>query len=122
MLTRMRDPIFNLWKHWDDDLARQIGAVNLLRDIPGAQRRADIGKLRDEVGECAEPGPISAENWLRGQFTLTCAKGTVGVFFTLSPTQPPAVQHLSFHKLESPSQRLGAPTGPPAGVMCAGVN
>ena len=27
MLTRMRDPIFNLWKHWDDDLARQIGPL-----------------------------------------------------------------------------------------------
>jgi len=41
-----------------------------------------------------------------------------GVFFTLAPTQPPAVQHLSFQKLASPAVRMGAPTGAPAGVSC----
>jgi len=40
------------------------------------------------------------------------------VFFTLAPTQPPAVQHLSFEKLASPVERMGAPTGAPAGVAC----
>ena len=59
------------------------------------------------------------ENWLRGQFNLKCVGGTVGVFFTLSPTQPPLVQHLAFQKLASEDVRLGAPTGPPAGVACA---
>jgi hypothetical protein len=63
-----------------------------------------------------------AENWLRGQFNLACAHGTVGVFFTLAPTQPPAVQHLSFHKLASAAERLGAPTGAPAGVSCSGAD
>ena len=58
------------------------------------------------------------ENWMRGQFNLTSAKGTVGVFFTLAPTQPPGVQHLSFQKLASPAVRMGAPTGAPAGVSC----
>lgn len=55
---------------------------------------------------------------MRGQFNMTCAKGTVGVFFTLAPTQPPAVQHLSFQKLASPSIGMGAPTGAPAGASC----
>jgi hypothetical protein len=58
------------------------------------------------------------ENWMRGQFNMTCAAGTVGVFFTLAPTQPPAVQHLAFQKLASPTGRMGAPTGAPAGVSC----
>lgn len=49
---------------------------------------------------------------------LTCERGTVGVFFTLSPTQPPAVQHLEFRKLDSGRLRMGAPTGAPAGVSC----
>jgi hypothetical protein len=59
------------------------------------------------------------ENWMRGQFNVSCAKGTVGVFFTLAPTQPPALQHLSLQKLSSPALRMGAPTGAPAGVSCA---
>jgi hypothetical protein len=42
----------------------------------------------------------------------------VGAFFTLSPTQPPAVQHLAFRKLESDSVRMVAPTGAPPGVSC----
>ena len=55
---------------------------------------------------------------MRGQFNMTCANGIVGAFFTLAPTRPPAVQHLSFRKLASTDERMGAPTGPPAGVSC----
>jgi CubicO group peptidase (beta-lactamase class C family) len=119
ILTQMRDHIFRLWKSWDDAEARQIAAMNLLIDAPPGQRRAEIQQLKDEVGECTTAGPVIAENWLRGQFNLACAHGTVGVFFTLSPTQPPAVQHLSFRKIESGSIRLEAPTGAPAGVACS---
>ena len=122
MLTLMHDHIFSLWKSWDDGEANQIAAMNLLIDAPANQRRADIQKLKDEVGECTTAGAVIAENWLRGQINLTCANGTVGAFFTLSPTQPPAVQYLSFRRLDSASRRLGAPTGPPAGVACSDVD
>ena len=118
LLTEMRGHLLNLWKHWDDAEVKQIAAMNLTVDAPAGQRRAEIQKLKDEVGECTDAGPVIAENWLRGQFNLTCTKGTVGAFFTLSPTHPPAIQHLSFQKLESTSTRLGAPTGAPAGVAC----
>jgi len=84
-----------------------------------AQRRAEIQKLKDEVGQCTAVGPMIPENWLRGQFNLTCEKGTVGVFFTLSPTQPPKVQHLAFRKIDSASVRMVSPTGAPAGIACS---
>jgi hypothetical protein len=61
---------------------------------------------------------VIAENWLRGQFNMTCERGTVGVFYTMAPTQPPAVQHLAFRKIANEDVRLVAPTGPPAGVSC----
>jgi hypothetical protein len=115
----MRDHIFNLWKRWDDAEGKQIAAMNLFLDAPIEERRAQIEKLKDEVGECADAGPVMPENWLRGQFNLECAKGVVGVFFTMSPTVPPAVQHLAFQKLASKDERLGAPTGAPAGVACS---
>ena len=118
ILTQTRDHIAHLWKAWDDAEARQIAAMNLFLDEPVAQRRGRIEKLKDEVGECTAIGPVIPENWLRGQFNMTCAKGTVGVFFTMAPTQPPAVQHLAFRKLDSDGARLGAPTGPPGGVSC----
>jgi CubicO group peptidase (beta-lactamase class C family) len=117
--SEMRDSLVGLWRRWDDAQAKRIAAMNLLLDAPSPQRQAEIEKLKDEVGECGEAGPVVPENWLRGQFNLECERGTVGVFFTLAPTQPPAVQHLSFQKLASKDARMGAPTGPPAGVTCA---
>jgi CubicO group peptidase (beta-lactamase class C family) len=120
ILVQMREHVINLWNHWDDAEAKQVGAMNLLRDAPSAQRQAEIQTLKDEVGECASAGPVIAENWLRGQVNLTCANGTVGAFFTMAPTTPPAIQHLAYRKIASETVRLGAPTGPPAGVSCAG--
>jgi CubicO group peptidase (beta-lactamase class C family) len=118
ILSEMRGHILNLWRSWDDQEAKQIAAINLFLDAPAAQRRAEIQSLKGEVGECSAAGPVVPENWLRGQFNLTCGKGTVGVFFTLAPTQPLAVQHLVFRKIDSGIVRLGAPTGAPAGVTC----
>lgn len=117
--AEMRDRIFMLWKRWDDDEAKQIAAMNLFLDAPMEQRQAEIRKLKDDVGECTAAGPVMPENWLRGQFNMKCAGGTVGVFFTMSPTEPPAVQHLAFQKLASENERMGAPTGAPAGVACS---
>jgi CubicO group peptidase (beta-lactamase class C family) len=118
VLTQMRDRLWSLWKSWDDAEAKKIVAMNFFLDAPSAQRRAEIEKVKSEVGECTSAGPVIPENWLRGQFNLTCAKGAVGVFFTLAPTQPPAVQHLSFRKIDPEAARLSAPTGAPAGVVC----
>jgi CubicO group peptidase (beta-lactamase class C family) len=118
-LSEMRGHIWHLWKSWDDAEAKQIASMNLFLDAPVAQRRAEIQKLQDEVGECTAAGPVIPENWLRGQFNMTCAKGTVGVFYTLSPTQPPAVQHLEFRKLDSDRVRMVSPTGAPAGIACS---
>jgi CubicO group peptidase (beta-lactamase class C family) len=118
MLAEAREHIFKLWKSWDDKEAKEIASMNLFLDAPVAERRSEIAKLRDQVGECVSAGPMEAENWLRGQFNLTCQKGIVGVFFTMSPTQPPKVQHLAFRKIDSEAVRLVAPTGAPAGVAC----
>lgn len=116
--TEMRDHVFNIWKNWNDAEVKQIAAVNLLLDAPAAQRQAEIAALKKDVGECTSAGSVRAENWLRGQVNLQCEKGTVGAFFTLAPTQPPALQHLEYRKLTSPNEIMGAPTGAPAGVSC----
>ena len=116
--TQMRDHILNLWKRWDDGEARGIASMNLFLDVPVEQRQAEIANLKKEVGECSAASPVVPENWLRAQFNMKCAKGTVGVFFTLAPTQPPAVQYLAFQKLGSENEHMAAPTGAPAGVAC----
>ncbi len=116
--VEMRDQVFNIWKSWNDSDVKKIAAVNFLLDAPAPQRQAEIDALKKEVGACATAGPVRAENWLRGQVNLQCAKGTVGAFFTLAPTSPPTLQHLEFRKLASSSEVMGAPTGAPAGISC----
>jgi CubicO group peptidase (beta-lactamase class C family) len=116
--TQMRDRIWNLWKRWDDGEAKTIASGNLFLDATVEQRQAEIAKLKEDVGECSAAGAVVPENWLRGQFNMNCSKGTVGVFFTMAPTQPPTVQYLAFQKLASENLRMAAPTGAPAGVAC----
>ena len=118
VLNEMREEIFSLWKSWDDRRAKRIAAMNLFLDAPVAQRRAEMERIKADVGECSAAGPVVPENWLRGQFDMTCRNGRVGVFFTLAPTEPPLVQHLTFHKIVGDAARMIAPTGPPAGVAC----
>ena len=105
-------------------VGRRGGEANRLHEsVPGRTRGpAARGNRETERARSANaPSQVQCglENWLRGQFNLTCAKGTVGVFFSMSPTQPPAVQHLAFQKIASNAVLLGAPTGPPAGVACS---
>ncbi|MGE3959394.1 MAG: serine hydrolase domain-containing protein [Vicinamibacterales bacterium] len=116
--VEVRDRLLELWNNWDEARAREIAAVNFFLDVPAPQRRSELEALRREVGSCSAAGGVLPENWLRGQFNLSCERGTVGVFFTLAPTQPPLLQHLSLKKLASPDERMGAPTGAPAGVSC----
>ncbi|HYI96803.1 MAG TPA: serine hydrolase domain-containing protein [Bryobacteraceae bacterium] len=119
ILTKTRDSIVKLWKSWDSAEIKKIAAMNLLIDIPEQQRQNQIRDLKADVGECSSISPVMAENWLRGQFNMTCEKGTVGVFFTLAPTRAPGVQALSFQRIAEPSTRLSAPTGAPPGITCS---
>lgn len=118
-LETMRPHIVGLWNHWNQADVDAIAAMNFGIDFPPEQRHAEIEALKSQVGACQAPGPVLAENWLRGQFNMVCERGTVAAFYTLAPTDPPRVQHLSFHKLTSPKERIGAPTGAPAGVSCS---
>jgi len=118
LLLQMRQHVINLWNRWDEVEARQVGAMNLLIDVPSAQRHEEILALHEQVGKCTGAGPVIPENWLRGQVNITCAHGTVGAFFTLSPIKPPKIQYLSYRKLADDKERLSAPTGAPAGVDC----
>jgi hypothetical protein len=43
---------------------------------------------------------MQPENLLRGSFNLIGEKGTIGVFFTLTPETVPKVQQLDFHLKE----------------------
>jgi CubicO group peptidase (beta-lactamase class C family) len=87
--------ISSLIAKWDDGLADRIAAGNLFLDRSKDRRRRDIDALRARVGQCGPPSGFDiVENALRGQWTLLCEKGEIGVSITLAPTMPPTVQFL----------------------------
>jgi CubicO group peptidase (beta-lactamase class C family) len=88
--------ITSLWQRWDDRAANDLAADNLFQDQPAEERRAEIERIQQQVGACSQSNEVRPENLLRGSFRLSCEQGFVDVTFTLAPTIPPKVQHLSF--------------------------
>ena len=111
----MRDHILNLWKRWDDAEAKAIAAVNFFLDAPSAQRQAEIRALRTEVGECTDAGPVMPENWMRGQFNITCAERHGGRVLHAGPNAAACRAAPIVSEAGVVGVRMGAPTGAPAG-------
>ncbi len=109
-LKSMRESILKVFR--DDNMAElhRVAAMNLFLDVPEAQRRDELAKLRSQLGTCPTATDTIPENWLRGTFDLSCERGTARVQFTLAPTQPPALQQLRF--------LTPAPPAPPSDSVC----
>lgn len=99
--------VVRLLAHWDDDLAGQIFAKNVDMDEPLDRRRAEIARLREELG-ALRPDPESAVEsespadiawFMRGE------RGRVKVKIALSPTRPPAIQTLELTVPPDPAGR-----------------
>lgn len=115
ILVSTRKAITNLWQRWDDQAAAELAADNLFQDRPAAERRDEIERLKSDLGACSAGGEVRPENPLRGAFRLSCARGFVDVTFTLAPTMPPKVQHLSL----VPARTLDAATRATAETLAA---
>jgi CubicO group peptidase (beta-lactamase class C family) len=111
-----RDAILRLLQAWDDAAADRLAADNLFLDHSAERRKAELERVRQDVGQCTEAGAPDPENWLRARFRATCERGWVDVAFTLAPTKPPRVQFLSIQpgKPMSPSMRTIAERLAPA--------
>ncbi len=94
-LVAAKDSASMLVARWDDAVADRIAAVNLFLDRSKDRRRAEIERLRAQVGACrAADGFDDIENPLRGDWLLTCERGQLRASVTLAPTMPPTVQYL----------------------------
>ena len=105
-LVEMRDAVSRLVIAWDEAEADRMAAMNLYLDRSKDRRRREIEALRADVGQCAAPSAFDAvENWLRGQWTMTCERGDLRVSITLAPTAPPRVQHLDVRRAPPERER-----------------
>ena len=101
-LMAAQQALFALWNEWKPEQAARVAANNLFLDKSAADRQAEIVALKKTVGRCELAGPVRAENWLRGEFDLTCERGSiVRMGLTLAPTAPePAVQYWSVRAIQ----------------------
>lgn len=94
-LLQAKQDVTRLLTTWDDALADSIAAVNLFMDSDKPHRRAQLDRYREQYGTCRVADGFDVENALRGQWNMTCERGTLRVSITLAPTLPPKVQYLN---------------------------
>ena len=109
-LDEARTAVTRLVMGWNDADADRIAAENLFLDVDKSHRRAELDRLREQVGACtAGEGFDSVENALRGEWSMPCARGRLRVAITLAPTMPPKVQSMTIGP---------APASPPSRGTC----
>ncbi len=99
-LQNARAGVNALIASWSDARAQELAAMNLFLDRSLEKRRAEFAQIREKLGQCSEqPGFFSIENALRGEWLLDCERGTALATVTLSPTDPPRIQHLALREI-----------------------
>jgi CubicO group peptidase (beta-lactamase class C family) len=108
-LLAAQTAVNGLYDEWNDAAFDALAADNLALDTSREKRRTVFLNLRAKHGAC-RPGPIEAENALRGTWTLACERGELFLRVNLAPTQPPKVQLLEARS--GPAPRADEPCAP----------
>lgn len=94
-LQKVHDEVVKLLPAWSDE-HDALFAENFFPDISKAYRKKETDELLSKIGKITSVGKMQPENLLRGSFDLVGEKGTVEVYFTLTPDAEPKVQWLTF--------------------------
>ncbi len=95
ILKKVQDQIVKLIPDWGGQYDA-LFAENFFPDISKAYRKKETDELLARTGKIISVEKMNPENLLRGSFDLVGEKGTVEVYFTLTPEADPKVQWLSF--------------------------
>jgi len=98
-LKKIQDQIVKLVPGWGNEYDEMF-AENFFPDISKAYRKKETDELFAKIGKITSTGKMQPENLLRGSFDLVGEKGTIEVYFTLTPEATPKVQWLSFQLKE----------------------
>lgn len=69
-------------------------AMNFLMDRSADNWRAEVARLKAQVGDCDTAAPITATGALAGRFAWRCAHGRIDGTLLLAPTRPAGIQAL----------------------------
>jgi CubicO group peptidase (beta-lactamase class C family) len=95
ILRKNQEQIVKLIPNWEKEFDGMF-AENFFPDISKAYRKKETDELLLKIGKIISVGKMKPENLLRCSFDVIGEKGTIEVFFTLTPEADPKVQYLSF--------------------------
>jgi serine-type D-Ala-D-Ala carboxypeptidase/endopeptidase len=83
-----------IWRAGEVGVAGDLLAMNFLMDRSADNWRAELRRLRGEVGECDTGPALSPTGALSGTFSWRCEHGRLEGQLLLAPTHPPTIQAL----------------------------
>lgn len=93
LVVQMGRRLFELWQHWDDDVATELFADNVAPDESFERRLAEVARWRDECGGELVLDRIEPESATSGKLLLARPTGDpITIVFELSPLVPPRLQ------------------------------
>ena len=93
ILEQRKNELMKILPDWNvSDEQRGIFAENFFPDYPIDSLRKESRELFNKAGRILVVKSIKPENQLRGSFLIEGEKGSIEVYFTLSPENPPLIQ------------------------------
>jgi hypothetical protein len=95
VLEQRKNDLMKILPDWKDAESSRIFAENFFPDTTVVAWRKQTQGLFAKIGAVTSVGPVVPENQLRGTFEVEGEKGTLRIFFTLTPEKDPLIQELS---------------------------
>ncbi len=102
VLAQRKAELVALLPNWTDTDRSSIFAENFFPDQALNARRRAAQALFAKVGTIVRVGELRPENQLRGRFLLEGKRGSIDVFFTLTPENPALIQQLDLTEVPKP--------------------
>ena len=102
ILATRKSQLMSLLPHWKGGETSGIFAENFFPDTPIDLRRRQTAALFEQIGPVQRVTDIDPENNLRGSFRVVGERGTLRVFFTLTPEANPLIQQLDIDPVPMP--------------------
>ncbi|MFL5309346.1 MAG: serine hydrolase domain-containing protein [Myxococcales bacterium] len=104
-LSQATQAVAALLEEWDPALAQaRFDRTAWYYETPD-ELKAELAGLHAKLGAC-RTGQLEAENALRGRQALSCERGTLEAYLTLTPEASPLIQHLELKPSIPPGPRL----------------
>ncbi len=99
VLEQRKKELLAFLPNWKDEAREAVFADNFFLDNYDYMLRETCQQLFEEVGKIERIDDIVAQNNLRGTFVVHGEKGSVSIYFTLSPEADPKIQEFKINKL-----------------------